>query len=80
MITKRAVEIRRVVTEERARAQEAGEPWTEYRPFIDPLERIGATKCGCSCGRQSAFVSYSTHIAGRTVLCQRCYEKTVRPS
>lgn len=75
-ITKRSVEIRRVVTEERARAESAGEPWTTYRPFVNALERCGAMRCGI-CRRQSRFVSYSTAIAGRTVICQRCYDQTV---
>ena len=85
---KRTMEkIKRQVAQETAEARARGQAWTEYRPFIDVLEKMGAMMC-CSCvGRRSRrtargarVVKYCTTlditpmIGGRLTKCDWCME------
>lgn len=45
---------------------------SEYRPFENNLEKLGAAICG-RCRRPSEWVQDIPEINGRTVLCDLCY-------
>lgn len=62
---------------EKARAE--GKAWTDLRLFIkNSLEFVGGVFCRSSAHRgkrRSVAVSYSTHIGGRVVYCEKCLKR-----
>lgn len=73
--------LRHKVEQERSEARANGLGWTPYRPFHSPREAVGAVLCASCLGRRSRatarrslYVSYSTHLDGRTTKCAWCLE------
>ncbi len=56
-------------------AKGKGLAFTAYRPFKYQYERVGKFFCGTHSRTPSKYVSYSTAIAGCTVMCEKCFKK-----